>query len=85
MWFGVLLVGLVSPSGGLAAVPPSNDQIANATPISSIPFYHVVHDGQATSQPQDLSCNPPDGHSIWFTVKPRPAATSPEPRHPTHR
>jgi hypothetical protein len=61
--------GLLCPGVAVAA-PPPNDQIADATPVTSIPYYRVVHNDEATSQPQDLSCNPPDGHSIWFTVKP---------------
>lgn len=67
---GVLLVAVAWPTGGLGETVPQNDNIGDATPIASIPFYQVVHNGRATSQPRDLSCTPPDGHSIWFTVKP---------------
>src|SRR5690349_16482834 len=74
VWVGMLVIALVSPSGGLGAVSPPNDNIGDATPIPSIPFYQVVHNGQATSQPDDLSCNPPDHHSVWFTVKPAAGA-----------
>ena len=72
---GVLLGAfVVSPTGGLAATAPPNDSLAGATAVTAIPFYKVVNNSRATSQPQDLSCNPPEGHSIWFTVKP-PAGT----------
>jgi PKD domain len=63
---GALLV----PSAASAA-PSSNDDFANATVISSLPFSDTVDVTDATSQAGEPNCtSPPDSRSAWYDFTP---------------
>jgi Ca2+-binding RTX toxin-like protein len=56
----------ISPA---AAVPPSNDEIANATQVASLPYSNTVSTVDATRSPTDPYCVG-GSHNVWYTFTP---------------
>lgn len=70
---GVLLalaaIAIASPSTALAA-PPSNDNFADATVISSMPFSDVVDNTEATTEPGEPQPCQFSPQTVWYTITP---------------
>jgi hypothetical protein len=61
---------LASPRTASAAAP-ANDDIANATPISTVPYSTTVDNTEATLEPgEPQSCYPPIDNTVWFKFIP---------------
>ena len=52
------------------ASPPSNDDISNATAITSLPFNDIVDISQATFAPTDVSFCFGQAQSVWYQFTP---------------
>jgi hypothetical protein len=64
-----MLVAAAGPA--LAAGPPPNDNISNATVIASLPFHQVENITQATSDPTDpTDCNSGQPQTVWYKFTP---------------
>jgi PKD repeat protein len=74
---GVLLalaaIAIAFPSAALAA-PPANDNFADATLISSMPFSDVVDNTEATTEPGEPQHCQFSPQTVWYTVTPSAAA-----------
>jgi len=70
----VVLSAAVAPSVVLAA-PPSNDNFANAMPISAVPFAHTVDITDATIEAAEPSCTAPFSQSVWYSFVPAASGT----------
>jgi hypothetical protein len=69
----VVLPLLVATAAPAAAAAPSNDEIGNATVITSLPFHETVDMSQATWNPltDSASCNRFNQvQSVWYTFTP---------------
>ncbi len=56
------------PAAALAAAP-SNDDLANATPVATIPFSDSVSVGEATTEPDEpVETCAPFGNTVWYAV-----------------
>jgi hypothetical protein len=64
---GLLAAGLLVAAPAYAE-PPPNDDIAAATPITSVPTRVEADTTEATAAPEDGRCV--DGHSVWFSWRP---------------
>lgn len=64
------LAALVFVSLAVAAAP-SNDDVAQATSITSLPFADTVSLAEATAAPGDLDCSGlEDTHTVWYRITP---------------
>jgi len=64
---GLALVVLPAPA---ALAQPANDDFANATVVTELPFFQFENTSEATSEPTDPSgCGQQDG-SVWFAFTP---------------
>jgi hypothetical protein len=65
------LAGALLVPATASAAPPSNDDFANATVVSSLPFSDSVDVTDATSQAGEPICtSPPDSRSAWYDYTP---------------
>jgi hypothetical protein len=64
----ILMALLAAQVGVVAAAPPANDDIANATVIGSLPFTTTASTVEATPNPADppASCIPGSGRTLWY-------------------
>jgi hypothetical protein len=62
---GVVLLCCVA----VAQAQPANDDIANATPITSLPFDDSLDTTEATMAPDDPDCFG-NGPTVWYTFTP---------------
>ncbi len=62
-----LLVATAAPAW---ASPPPNDDISNATVITSLPFHDTLDMSQATFDPTDVSSCDGSAHSVWYSFTP---------------
>jgi hypothetical protein len=61
------LVAALAVAPGADAAPPPNDDLANATVISTLPFTDTVDNSEATSEAGEPSCfGPPPAGSVWW-------------------
>jgi hypothetical protein len=62
----------------LAAGPPPNDNISNATVISHLPFHQVENITQATFDPSTdpTQCYDGQPQTVWYTFTPTAARQS---------
>jgi len=66
-----ILVLLIGWMGSAAAAPPSNDAIASATVITTLPFSDSLDTGDATADPADGGCGGSDDlATVWYTFTP---------------
>jgi len=65
----VIALALVSVVPALAADAATNDDVANATVITAIPFTDNIDTTNATSSPDDFVFCPTSG-SVWYTITP---------------
>src|SRR5262249_37836323 len=66
-----LVAGALFVPATASAAPPTNDDFANATVISSLPFSDTVDVTDATSQASEPNCtSPPDSRSAWYDYTP---------------
>jgi len=68
-----LALSLVVPTGAMAA-SPSNDDFANATVITSFPFYDNLDTGEATVEANDPDCFG-QAATVWYVFTPANDAT----------
>ena len=77
---------------GARAAPPSNDNFANATVITSVPFADTVDITEATTEPGEPIANPGEvGRTVWYSFTPSadgvaqigPPFSPPSPSPPT--
>ena len=71
--FSASLALLAAAAGpALAAGPPPNDDISNATVIASLPFHQVENITQATSDPSTdpAQCNSGQPQTVWYKFTP---------------
>jgi hypothetical protein len=68
------LVAALAVAPGADAAPPPNDDLANATVISTLPFTDTVDNSEATSEAGEPSC---------FGPPPQAASGGRTPRRPT--
>jgi hypothetical protein len=63
---------LVATGAPASASPPSNDDINNATAITSLPFRDVLDLSQATwdSSTDQAYCDARNNHSVWYSFTP---------------
>lgn len=59
-----LVVLLAAPAWAAA---PGNDDVANATPITSVPFSETIDTSEATPEDTDVSCSG-GGATVWYSV-----------------
>src|SRR5262245_11982672 len=67
-----LTVALILTAAGTArSAPPPNDDCANATPITTLPFETIVDTTEATQDAgQGAVCDQGGGPTIWYAVTP---------------
>ena len=64
------LAALIFVSVAVAAAPP-NDDVAQATSITSLPFADTVSLAEATAAAGDLDCSGlGDAHTVWYRITP---------------
>lgn len=76
------LIGLVVATASMvvlsaapaSAAPPSNDTVAGATPITTLPFTDTVDTTEATTDDQDAAVNtecgaPATNGSVWYSLE----------------
>lgn len=70
---GVVLLAVAAPSA-VTAAPPNNDNLANATEVSALPFSDSVDTTEATEESNEGGCGPPT-HTVWYAITLDHAAT----------
>jgi hypothetical protein len=70
---GLMSLGVVSSGGAVLAAPPGNDDVGNATEITSLPFSDTVDTTDATTTPEEAALNdfcgaPEMEHTVWYTA-----------------
>jgi hypothetical protein len=66
---GLAVVALASPLSAAAA--PADDDFANATPISTVPYSTTVDNTGATLEPgEPQTCGTPIDNTVWFKFTP---------------
>jgi hypothetical protein len=79
-WAGVIVAAalmlgfsaVITAGPAMAAAPPANDDIANATPVTAVPFTATQDSLTATQGPSDPtpSCGATSGSSVWYSYTP---------------
>src|SRR5882724_9172156 len=71
LWWGFMGVALLLFCTTVAGAAPANDEIANATVITALPFTDgpLTTTTTATTAPDDPSCAG-NGHTVWYVVTP---------------
>jgi hypothetical protein len=67
---GLLAAAMIALPGTAAAEPPSNDQFAAATVISSLPFSDSVDLTEATAEPTDPQTCASLAQTVWYSLTP---------------
>lgn len=62
-----VLLALVVQATPAWAAAPSNDDVANATPVPAVPFTDVTDTTEATPEATDGSCSG-SGPSVWYAI-----------------
>jgi hypothetical protein len=65
----LLTAALLLSGAAVARAQPANDDIANATPITSLPFDDSLDTTEATMAPDDPDCFG-NGPTVWYTFTP---------------
>jgi hypothetical protein len=70
----LVAAGALATAGPAVAAPPANDDVADATVLTALPFRTVVDTTEATSEATDPFCEGPNSHSIWYRLTPSVSA-----------